>query len=394
MVQRINKLPRPASPSTPSKFEGDYTTAHPHILTSSHHLIFKSSHHLITTSVFFLLLFFLLPCFAQSPKYIFYFIGDGFGFGALTYSEYIAKEKGETLCFSQFPVTGLVTTHSANKLVTCSSASVTALACGEKTNNNMLGVAADSVRVLTPISTLLHKEGFRVGIATTVSIDHATPAGFYAHSASRRSYYDIAKQIPASGFEFFAGSGFLKPEPKDSVYIFTLLRENNYVISTSISQCSGSKSFKNILIQPEGKEVKQLPYAINKNKTDFTLSQITQLGIEKLWSQNQPFFFMIEGGLIDWAAHDSLAAELYGEVKEFSEAIEVALQFYRQYPKETLIIVTADHETGGAYISNEGLQFPIGDHSGNIVPVFAIGVGAERFSGLFDNTEIVKKIWK
>jgi len=225
-----------------------------------------------------------------------------------------------------------------------------------------------------------------------VSIDHATPAGFYAHSASRRSYYDIAKQIPTSEFEFLAGSGILKPEPKDSVSIFTLLKKNNYVISTSITQCSGSKSYKNILIQPEGKDVNQLPYAINKDNTDFTLAQITQLGIEKLGSQNQPFFFMIEGGLIDWAAHDNLASELYGEVKEFSAAIEVALKFYHQHPKETLIIVTADHETGGAYVSNKGLQFSIGDHSGNIVPIFAIGVGAEHFSGLFDNTEIMKKI--
>ena len=353
----------------------------------------KNRAFIITSAFCFLLsIFCIFSCAAQAPKYIFYFIGDGFGFGALTYCEHEAKEKMEALCFSQFPVTGLVTTSSANRLVTCSSAAATALSCGEKTNNNMLGVAADSVRVLTPISTLLHKEGFLVGIATSVSIDHATPAGFYAHSASRRSYYDIAKQIPASGFEFFAGSGFVKPNPQDSISIFTLLKENNYVVSTSISQCSGSKSYKNILIQPEGKDVKQLPYAINKDNADFTLAQITQLGIEKLGSQNQPFFFMIEGGLIDWAAHDNLASELYGEVKEFSEAIEVALKFYHQYPKETLIIVTADHETGGAYVSNDGLQFSIGDHSGNMVPVFSIGVGAENFSGLFDNTKIMNKI--
>jgi alkaline phosphatase len=356
------------------------------IITSSNRLIIKSF------LLFSLLLFSLLPCSAQSPKYIFYFIGDGFGVGALTYCEHVAKENGETLCFSQFPVTGLVTTHSANNMVTCSSAAVTALACGEKTNNNMLGVAADSVRILTPISTLLHKEGFQVGIATSVSIDHATPAGFYAYSVSRKSYYDIAKQLPASGFEFFAGSGFLEPEPEDSTSIFTLLRDNNYVVSTSISQCSGSKSFKNILIQPEGKGEVQLPYSIYKDNTDFTLAQITQLGIEKLWSQNKPFFFMVEGGLIDWASHDNLSNELYGEVKEFSEAIEVALKFYEQHPKETLIIVTADHETGGVFISQDGIRFTTDEHTGNIVPMFTIGAGAENFSGLFDNTEVVRKI--
>ena len=337
-------------------------------------------------------LFTLLQSSAQSPKYIFYFIGDGFGFGALTYSENMAKEKGEKLCFSQFPVTGFVTTHSVNKLVTCSSAAATALACGEKTNNNMLGIGADSVRILTPISTLLHKEGFQVGIATSVSIDHATPAGFYAHTASRKSYYDIAKQIPASGFEFFAGSGFLEPAPKDSISIFNLLRDNNYVVSTSISQCSGSKSFKNILIQPEEKDVAQFSYSINKDNTDFTLAQITQLGIDKLWATNKPFFFMVEGGLIDWASHDNLANELYGEVKEFSDAIEVALKFYEEHSKETLIIVTSDHETGGVFVSNNGLCFTTDKHTGNIVPIFAIGVGAEIFSGLFDNIEILSKI--
>ncbi|MCL2246799.1 MAG: alkaline phosphatase, partial [Lentimicrobiaceae bacterium] len=233
------------------------------------------------------------------PKYIFYFIGDGFGIGALTYCENSAKEKGDTLCFSQFPITGLITTHSANKPVTCSSAAGTALACGEKTKNNMLGVAPDSVRVLTPISTLLHKKGFQVGIATTVSIDHATPAAFYAHSIHRKGYYNIAKQLTTSGFEFFAGAGFLEPAPKDSVSIFSLLKENNYVVSNSISQCSNSKSFKNILIQPEGKDVAQLPYAISKDNTDFTLAQIVQLGIDKMGAQQKPFFFMVEGGLID-----------------------------------------------------------------------------------------------
>ena len=331
-------------------------------------------------------------CAASPPKYIFYFIGDGFGFGVLTYSENMAREKGDTLVFSQFPVTGFTTTHSANKLATCSSAAATALASGEKTGNSMLNVSPDAGRTFTPISFLLHKQGYRVGIATSVSIDHATPAGFYAHSASRKSYYTIAKQLPASGFEFFAGAGFIEPAPEDSVSIFSLLRENGYVVSTSISQCSGSKSLKNILIQPQGKDNIQLPYSIYKDKDDFTLAQITNLGIEKLLVQNNPFFFMIEGGLIDWASHDSLAYELYGEVKEFSEAIGVALKFYKQYPKETLIIVTADHETGGVYISQEGVCFSTGDHTGNIVPVFAIGTGAENFSGLYDNTEIVKKL--
>ncbi|MCL2290593.1 MAG: alkaline phosphatase [Bacteroidetes bacterium] len=338
------------------------------------------------------LLFSLFPCSAQAPKHIFLFIGDGLGIGTLTYSEIIAKEKGETLCFSQFPVTGLMTTHSADDLVTCSASAVTAMASGEKTKNSMLNIAPDSVHILTPISKILHQKGYWIGVATTVSLDHATPAGFYAHSLSRKNYYDIAKQLPASGFRFFAGSGFLDPEPKDSVSIFALLRENGYAVFTSIHQCFGSKSLKNVLIQPQDKDNVQLPYSISKDKNDFTLAQITQLGIQKLSALNEPFFFMIEGGLIDWAAHDNLAEEVYGEVKEFSEAIEVALAFYKEHPKETLIIVAADHETGGAMILSDGLHFNSEDHTGSIVPVFAIGAGAEVFSGLYDNTKIPKKI--
>jgi len=339
---------------------------------------------------FLLSAFYFFPCYAQ--KYIFFFIGDGFGIGTLTYSEITAKEKGDTLCFSQFPITGLITTHSANKLVTCSSAAATALASGEKTKNGMLNVSPDQSRFLTPISKTLHQKGFAVGIATSVSIDHATPAGFYAHALSRSDYYDIAKQLPASGFEFFAGAGFIKPEPKDSVSIFELLRKNDYVVSTTISECSESKALKNVLIQSQEKDVKQLPYSIRKNKNDFTLAQITKLGIEKLSTLNQPFFFMIESGLIDWANHYNWAKEAYGEVKEFSEAIKEALTFYKQHPTETLIIVTADHETGGSLIFQKGLHFAIKEHTGNIVPVFAIGTGAEFFSGLYDNTEIMEKI--
>jgi len=344
--------------------------------------------------VCFLLFFSCSPPQPTHPKYIFFFIGDGFGVGALTYGENMAREKGDTLCFSQFPVTGLVTTHSANNLVTCSAAAATALACGMKTNNYMLGMAPDSVQMLLPISKIVHNQGYQVGMATSVSIDHATPAGFYAHSVSRTNYYQVAKQILTSGFEFFAGAGFLNPEPKDSIPIFTLLNKNNYAVATSIEQCLKSKSLKNIIIQPPQKDAKQFPYAIYKDRNDFTLPQITQLGITKLSLSGKPFFFMIEGGLIDWAAHDNLPKELYGEIKEFSEAIKVAWNFYNKYPKETLIVAVADHETGGVYISSEGIHFTTDQHSGNIVPVFALGVGAENFSGLFDNTQIWTKILK
>lgn len=346
-----------------------------------------------TFFIFFLVSILIISGRTQAlPRYIFFFIGDGFGAGALTYAENIARQKGETLCFSKFPVGGSATTHSANNLVTCSSAAGTALASGYKTKNNMLNISPDSLTIFTPITKILQQKGYKIGIATSVSIDHATPAAYYAHSIRRNNYYQIAKQIATSEISYFAGAGLLKHSPKDSVSVFTLLQQNNYSVSRSLIECAQSKSVKNILIQPVGKDSAQFPYAINKSNDDFTLAQVTALGIDKLKLTNSPFFFMVEGGLIDWANHDNLAAELNGEVVEFSDAIEVALQFYQMHPNETLIVVTSDHESGGSFVESKELRFSTKDHSGNCVPVFAIGVGAEKFGGFYDNTQFFNKI--
>ncbi|MDR2937942.1 MAG: alkaline phosphatase [Prevotellaceae bacterium] len=350
--------------------------------------------------------------FAQA-KYVFFFIGDGMGFGAVSLTEdYLAAKEGKhgskNLTFSDFPVTGFATTYSANNLVTCSSAAGTALACGSKTSNGVVGMDSAAQKNYKSIAYRFKENGYKIGITTSVSLDHATPAAFYAHQPDRNMYYEIAQELPKNSFDFFAGAGFLKPKVAGKENLFDNFKANNYVLSRSIDECKKSTSSKNILIQAEGKNPESLPYAINKQKGDYRLSQITDLAIERLMN-DKGFFLMVEGGMIDWASHDNNATAMVGEVIEFSNAVKVALDFYKKYPTETLIIVTADHETGGLgvgkseksapatqvenFAKNYGSYSTTG-HTGTMVPVYAIGAGSEQLGGKMDNTDIPKKIAK
>lgn len=372
----------------------------------------------------------------QQPKYVFLFIGDGMGLAHVTLTEdYIAAKHGVhgsgDVSFTQFPVTGLVTTWSANTLVTCSSAAATALSTGHKTNNNMMNIAPDSVTYFASVTYPLYRAGYKIGIATSVSIDHATPGAFYANSLSRSSYYDISTQAASAGFDFFAGSGFMYPDGKnnDRANIYEQLETAGYRIvrgSEGAAQLTGNTE-KTILVQAEGKDNKALPLAIDRNEDDLTLSQITQAAINAL-DNPKGFFAMIEGGQIDWTAHSNDGAAVIHETIDFSEAIKIAVAFYRQHPDETLILVTADHETGGLSLGRDGkyavnpLAFDEQQHSpayassddkraaiqtinenafcgwttkghtGIMVPIYAIGAGSERFSGKLDNTDIPKRI--
>ncbi len=295
--------------------------------------------------------------FAQA-KYIFFFIGDGMGFGSVSLTEdYLAAKEGKhgssNLTFSGFPVTGFATTYSASNLVTCSAAAGTALACGSKTRNGRIGVDAEAKQNFKSIAQRLKEKGYRVGISTSVSIDHATPAAFYAHQTSRNMYYEIAQDLAKSNFDFFSGAGFINPLGKDDQQesIYTLVEQSGYKVSRSLADCKASSAPKNILLQAENKPAKAYPYVIDKSADDYTLRQTTEIAIEKLMN-GKGFFLMVEGGKIDWASHDNDAATMVGEVIDMSDAVQVALDFYKKHPNETLIIVTADHETGGLGIGS------------------------------------------
>lgn len=295
---------------------------------------------------------------ARQAKYVFYFIGDGMGLNQVNGTEMYLGELEDKigispLCFANFPVTTFATSFSATNSITDSAAAGTALATGQKTKNGAIGVSETDEPVYS-VATLAKNAGKKVGIATSVSIDHATPAAFYAHQPERRLYYEIATDLPKANFDFYAGAGFLKPtgndenHPKESV--FSLFEREGYTISNGyddfLVKYPGAQ--KMILKQKEGESKYSLPYAIDRRAGDLTLEQITESAIRFLTKENDNgFFLMVEGGKIDWACHDNDAATAFKEVIDMDQAIRLAYDFYQKYPDETLIIVTADHETGG-----------------------------------------------
>ena len=306
----------------------------------------------------------LLSCnwsFAQQAKYVFYFIGDGMGVNQVQGTELFQGEmKGEIaiepLCFTQFPVSTVTTTFSATNGVTDSAAAGTALATGNKTKNGAIGVLKDLETPVTSVAVWAKNSGRKVGVATSVSVDHATPAAFYAHEAGRGSYYNIGADLYAAGFDFYAGSDFMEPDnkkDKSAKNLYKMADEYGYSIARGYNDYTkkSAKADKMILFQSEeasSKDRSAIPYAIDRTEKDLTLGEITRSAIDFLSKDlSKGFFLMVEGGKIDWACHSNDAATAFREVQDLDKAIRQAYEFYKQHPDETLIVVTADHETGG-----------------------------------------------
>lgn len=308
----------------------------------------------------YLLLFVLLAgmASAQTAKYVFYFIGDGMGVNQVNGTEmYLAEQEGrigaKSLLFTTFPVASVATTFSATNSVTDSSAAGTALATGSKTYNGAIGMD-DQKQPLQSVAAQAKAAGKKVGVATSVSVDHATPAAFYAHQPDRDMYYEIATDLPKAGFDFYAGGGFLKPtttaDQKEAPSIFPIIEAAGYTVARGLQeyQSKAAEAGKMVLIQKEGAAPDCLPYAIDRQEGDLSLAEITQSAIDFLTKgKDKGFFLMVEGGKIDWACHGNDAATVFHEVVDMDNAIRVAYEFYKKHPKETLIVVTADHETGG-----------------------------------------------
>ena len=309
----------------------------------------------------FLLL--VLSGYAQQAKYVFYFIGDGMGVNQVQGTElYRGELEGKIgitpIWFTQFPYATTATTFSATNGVTDSAAAGTALATGNKTQNGTIGMKQDLQTEVSSVAVWAKNKGCRVGVTTSVSVDHATPAAFYAHDPSRGSYYKIGTDLYKAGFDFYAGSDFIDPNNKDnkdgnSENLYTMAEKNGYTIARGykdyLKKCK--KADKMILFQSEKASEKDrtaIPYAIDRTKDDLTLADITRSAIIFLSKDlSKGFFLMVEGGKIDWACHSNDAATAFHEVADMDEAVKVAYEFYSQHPDETLIVVTADHETGG-----------------------------------------------
>ena len=447
---------------------------------------------------------------SAQAKYVFYFIGDGMGANQVLGAEmYLSAIKGEPLgrvqtLMTTFPYSGHASSYSASNGITDSAAAGTCLATGSKTTNGTLGLNEKGEEVRT-IAEELKAAGWGIGIMTTVAIDHATPAAFYAHVPERNQYYIIGQQLAESQFDFFGGAGFHHPQGKkdnEKINLYRLAEEKGYAVAHGYEEAQAlvdrAKGVDRlIMVQKDddqgAKHGDNLPYAIDRKEGDLTLAQIVSTAIPFLEQRHERFFMMVEGGMVDYACHGDDAATAFGEVWDMNEAMQVAYKFYLAHPDETLIVVTADHETGGLALGNsdytlhleqlqnqkcsswilsdlftqlfkenkkpswaqvqqiyrEQLGFwesveiskeeekeliqlykdacnkkgkdtktmyktinSLGEagiallnkkahigwttraHSAHAVPIFSIGVGAERFSGWHDNTEIVPLIRK
>ena len=318
-------------------------------------------------SIILLMFLFALTLSAQGKaKYVFYFIGDGMGVNQVNAAEtYLGALQGrigiQPLCFPSFPYSAFVNTQSATNGVTDSAAGGTALACGQKTKNGTLGMLKDLTTSVSSIADWARNSGAAVGITTSVAIDHATPAAFYAHVKERHEQYTIGKQLVESANDFYAGSDFTIPTDPEYPNGNTLYEEANskgFTIARGYAdyQKRAANAKKMILLQSEEASKADrysIPYALDRKDGDLTLTDITRAGIDflmKKQGEKNGFFMMIEGGKIDWACHANDLAFI-PELIDMDNAVKVAYDFYKQHPDETLIIVTADHETGGIVLS-------------------------------------------
>ena len=292
----------------------------------------------------------------QAPKYIFYMIGDGMGFnevyGAQNYNQ-VTGDGPEYINFTQFPVRTLITTFSASSLVTDSAAGGTALATGVKTYNGAIGLDNDHNPV-NSVCYYAHKAGMGAGVATTVGVNHATPASFFGHADNRNEYDKLATQLIEADFiDFAAGGGFLNEARKtgrDSKYFEDKSKEAGIGVFHGKEQWGNLSDYKGRVfcfsVNPSQTELK---YAMDQRGNDTNLSDFVRAGIDYLYGHfaDKGFVFMVEGGKIDGAGHGDDAACNIKETNDFAAAIDVVLAFYDKHPDETLILVTADHETGG-----------------------------------------------
>jgi len=292
-----------------------------------------------------------LGAMARAPKYIFLYIGDGMGMGPIMATQNYNRTvlgSDKPLNMMQFPVVGWAQTWSASSDITDSAAAGTALSTGHKTKNYMLGMDADTVAVPS-VAKILHDKGYGVAVATSVAPDDATPGAFYTHVPNRSMFYEIGRDMSECGYEFVAGAGLrgtmTDGKPNDLLDRFA---------QAGVQIVRGPEGIKEIaservlLLNSEGSSVHNIGYTIDSIAGALTLPMITEAALAQL-ERTSPdkFFMMIEGGNIDHALHGNDGGASIKEILNFDQAIGIAFDFYRKHPNETLIIVTADHDTGG-----------------------------------------------
>ena len=299
---------------------------------------------------------------APRPKYVFLMIGDGMGaaqrfaaelFKAAVSDREVTDPKVK-LTMNKLPVQGMMTTHAKDSAITDSAAAGTAMASGLKTASGVVGKDASGIAPYPTLAEKAKARGMKVAILTTVSIDHATPACFYAHQKSRREYYEIGRQLVDSPFDFFAGGAFKKPRGGDGTRenLLDLCAEKGFKVVTDLDGFEALKpeAGRAVALFPDNVDRGSMDYEIDRlDGSQPSLADMTRKAVEMV-SGDRGFFMMVEGGKIDWSCHAHDAVTTIRDTLAFDEAVRAAYEFYRRHPKETLIVVTADHETGGMTI--------------------------------------------
>ncbi|MGM0551022.1 MAG: alkaline phosphatase [Bacteroidota bacterium] len=327
----------------------------------------------------------------EKPRNIILMIGDGMGISQVHAGMTVSETP---LVFEQFRYIGFHITSSASDYVTDSGAGGTALATGTKTTNGSIGVDTSG----NPLPSILHlseQKGLATGLVSTSSILHATPASFIAHQVDRNQYQAIAKDFLDTDIDVFIGGGYNDfKDREDGLNLLDSLRKNGYNIGTTLDETLAMQGEK-----LAGFTAGRHNPSILKGRGDM-LPKATEKAVNMLAAKNAGFFLMVEGSQIDWGGHDNDIDYITSEVIDFSNAVEKALAFAKKN-KETLVIVTADHETGGLGLNGGDEQAHTVDagyttdyHTGVMVPVFAFGPGAEEFMGIYDNTDVFKKMKK
>ncbi len=318
-------------------------------------------------------------------------IGDGMGLAQVSTRFYYGEGEPQ---FARFPYIGLINTSSSAEKVTDSASGATAFSTGQKTYNGAIGVGPDREELPT-ILEQLSAEGWATGLVATSSIVHATPASFYAHVPRRSQYEKIAEQLVDSDVDFFAGGGkdfFF--HRKDEKNLYQPLVDQGFQMDTVALDPEATYDVSEkygFILADDG-----MP-PILEGRGDF-LPNATRAALDYLSQNDKGFFLMVEGSQIDWGGHANEFAYLVTELQDFDKTIGLVLDF-AEARGDILVVVTADHETGGLSLSADADNyqeisptFSTGGHSATLIPVFAYGPGAENFAGIYENTDIYHKI--
>lgn len=319
---------------------------------------------------------------AGVPKYVFLFIGDGMSYPQVQLTNYYLnasaqKDSGKKvtvgeeektvltsknqLAMMDLPVSGSAQTYDSTSFAPDSASTATSIATGNKTWSGSINVSEDFSQKYETIAEKLKKQkGYKIGVLSTVNLNHATPAAFYAHQESRNSYYEIGQELIDSKFDYFAGGGLKDAagagENQEDLYALAQKAGYKVVKTEAEAEALTAEDGKALVIAEHLADSDAMAYELDRQEAEWSLADYVEKGIEVL-NNDKGFFMMVEGGKIDWACHANDAASTITDTVALDDAVEKALAFYQEHPDETLIIVTGDHETGGLTIGFAGTDY-------------------------------------